>query len=56
VSGTDSGNIPPELLRLLAVARTELDRHLNHNGQCAICQVSFPCERATLADLALSAF
>ncbi len=45
----------PELMQLLAVARTEMDRHLNDHGKCAICQVSFPCERAVLADLALRA-
>jgi hypothetical protein len=47
---------PAELLRLLTTAREELDRHVNDSGSCAMCQVSFPCDRASLADLALGAF
>ena len=45
----------PELAQLLAVARVEMDLHINDHGKCAICPVSFPCELAVLADLALSA-
>jgi hypothetical protein len=47
---------PAELLRLLTTAREELDRHVNDSGSCAMCQVSFPCDRASLAGLALGAF
>jgi hypothetical protein len=44
------------LLRLLTTARAELDAHVNEHGRCRACQMSFPCERACLADLALAAF
>jgi hypothetical protein len=44
---------PAELLRLLATARAELDRHVNDHGRCQACQASFPCERARLAEQAL---
>ena len=47
---------PAEFLRLLATAREELDQHVNDRGKCVMCRVSFPCERASLADLALRAF
>lgn len=43
----------PELMQL-ATARAEMDRHRNDHGRCAACQMSFPCERAVLADLVLS--
>jgi hypothetical protein len=33
----------------------EIDRHVNDCGLCAMCGSAFPCDRATLADLALSA-
>ncbi|HEX9542906.1 MAG TPA: hypothetical protein VGA04_32705 [Streptosporangiaceae bacterium] len=47
---------PAELLQLLATAREELNQHVNDRGRCVMCRVSFPCERASLADLALGAF
>lgn len=47
---------PAELIRLLAVAKAELDRHVNSDGRCAVCGVAFPCERACLAERALGAF
>ena len=47
---------PAELTRLLTTAREELDQHVNDSGRCVMCQVIFPCERASLADLALGAF
>lgn len=56
MAGRDDDRFPPELVRLLAVAREELDRHVNDHSQCTWCQVKFPCERASFADLALSAF
>jgi hypothetical protein len=56
VTVLDVDLFPAELLRLLATAREELDQHVNDRGKCVMCQVSFPCERASLADLALGAF
>jgi len=47
---------PAELLRLLTVAQQELDRHVNDRGRCRACLMTFPSERAFLADLTLSAF
>lgn len=45
----------PELVRHLATAQHELDQHVNDHGLCSICGCAWPCERAVLADLALSA-
>jgi len=56
VAGLDVNLFPVELVQLLAVARQELDRHVNDHGRCALCQVRFPCERASLAELALGSF
>jgi len=56
VTALDTDPFPAELLRLLVTARTELNLHTNNNGECAVCHTSFPCERASLADLALGAF
>jgi len=56
VTALDADRFPAELLRLIATARAELDLHINNNGACAVCHTSFPCERASLADLALGAF
>jgi hypothetical protein len=56
MTALDVGFFPAELQRFLATAREELDRHVNDHGRCAMCQASFPCERASLADLALGAF
>ena len=47
--------LPPPLQRLLKTAQQEIDRHINDCGLCAVCGSAFPCHRATLADLALSA-
>jgi hypothetical protein len=47
--------LPPPLERLLKTAQQEIDRHVNDCGLCAVCGSAFPCDRATLADLALSA-
>ena len=44
---------PPPLVLLLHTAQREIDGHVNENGLCAICGSAFPCERASLADLAL---
>jgi hypothetical protein len=56
VTVLDVDLFPAELLRLLATAREELAQHVNDHGRCVLCQVIFPCERASLADLALGAF
>jgi hypothetical protein len=56
VTTLDTDRFPAELLRLIATARAELDLHTNNNGEFAVCHTSFPCERASLADLALGAF
>jgi hypothetical protein len=47
--------LPPELAKLPATAYKEITEHSNHLGLCSICGCAFPCERAVLADLALSA-
>ncbi len=55
-SMTDSTDfLLPELVRHLATAQHELDQHVNDRGLCSICGCAWPCERAVLADLALSA-
>lgn len=51
----DGHALPPSLARLLKTAQQEIDRHVNDHGLCAICGSAFPCDRAALADLALSA-
>jgi len=51
----DGHGLPPPLARLLKTAQQEIDRHVNDHGLCAICGSAYPCERAALADLALSA-
>jgi hypothetical protein len=48
-----SNFLPAPLTRLLKTARREIDGHTDDHGLCAICGCAFPCERATLADLAL---
>ncbi len=55
MADTDTNLLLPELAQLLATARTEITEHGNDNGLCSICGSAFPCERAVLADLALSA-
>lgn len=39
----------PELARLLAIARQELDRHLCDHGTCSRCAQHWPCPTACLA-------
>ena len=51
-----TGFLPPELAKLLDTAQKEITEHSNDHGLCCLCGSSFPCERAVLADLALSAF
>jgi hypothetical protein len=47
--------LSPSLAHLLNTAQREIDWHVNDHGFCAACGSTFPCERAVLADLALSA-
>lgn len=47
--------LPPVLLRLLATARQEIDRHLNDNGVCLLCRRPWPCPTACLAEFTLGA-
>jgi hypothetical protein len=42
-------------MRLFMTAQGEIDRHVNTCGRCAACGSAYPCNRACLADLALSA-
>jgi hypothetical protein len=45
--------LSPELGRLLALARAELDRHANSSGRCEACHDLWPCEPACLAAFTL---
>lgn len=56
MSALHDDRVPAEPWRLLATARAALDLHTNNNGECAVRHTDFPCERASRADLALSAF
>jgi len=47
--------LPPSLAMWLTTATREIGWHSNDRGLCAVCGSAFPCERAVLADLALSA-
>jgi hypothetical protein len=42
-------------VRLLMTAQGEIDRHINNRGGYAACLSANPCNRACLADFALSA-
>jgi hypothetical protein len=53
VQHLDSDYLPPELAQLLATARNELDRHINQDGTCPICELAWPCESACLAAFTL---
>jgi hypothetical protein len=50
----EGGCLPRPLPLLLATARREIDWHTDDHGLCAACGSAYPCERAILADLALS--
>ena len=41
--------VTPELTRLLAIARQELDRHVGDHGTCSACHEHWPCPTACLA-------
>ena len=47
--------LTPELTRLLDTARQVIDQHVNDHGSCADCGLSWPCQRAQLAEFSLGA-
>jgi hypothetical protein len=53
VQHLDSDYLLPELAQLLANACSELDRHVNQDGTCPICGLTWPCEPACLAAFTL---
>jgi hypothetical protein len=55
MAGGPDSYLPSSLAIWLKTAKREIDRHINDRGLCSVCGSSFPCERAVLADLALSA-
>jgi hypothetical protein len=44
------------MARLLATAKSEIDRHLNGNGTCTWCGRPWPCTTACLAEFTLGVF
>jgi hypothetical protein len=54
ISQADHGLLEA-LVRLLMTAQGEIDRHINNRGGYAACLSANPCNRACLADFALSA-
>src|SRR5215469_1957629 len=49
------GFFPPELMHLLATAQRVIDEHVNAYGTCDCCGSVWPCQRAQLAEFALTA-
>ena len=47
--------LSPEIGKLIAPAARVMNEHTNDHNLCAVCGSAWPCERAVLADLALSA-
>jgi hypothetical protein len=47
--------LPPELVRLLAIAQKEITEHSNDHGLCVVCELPFPRPRAELAAFTLDA-
>jgi hypothetical protein len=52
----DTDGFPADVLRLLVTACAERGLRANNVDERAVCGAAFPCERASLADLALGAF
>lgn len=52
----DADRFPHEIVWLLAVARIELDRHINDHGRCRACHMRFPCQHACQAEQILGWF
>jgi hypothetical protein len=48
-AATATDYVIPELVRLLAIAQRELDRHLSDHGICSRCCQHWPCPTACLA-------
>lgn len=46
---------PPEMVRMLATARTAIDTHLPGHDGCAGCGRPWPCDVAVLAEHNLAA-
>jgi hypothetical protein len=42
-------------VHLLRTARQVIDQHVSDGGTCACCGSAWPCQRARLAEFALSA-
>ncbi|HLX48107.1 MAG TPA: hypothetical protein VKS82_07230 [Streptosporangiaceae bacterium] len=55
MSATTHDYVTQDLMRLLSIARLELDRHLSDHGRCTRCQQRWPCPTACLAAETLSA-
>lgn len=49
-------HVSAPLERLRRTALTEIDRHVKQGDRCVFCGAPFPCDRAVLAELALSLF
>jgi hypothetical protein len=49
------GFFPPELMHMLDTAQRVIDQHVNAYGICADCGSIWPCQRAQLAEFALTA-
>lgn len=47
--------VTQDLMRLLSIARQELDRHRSDHGRCTRCEQRWPCPTACLAAETLSA-
>jgi hypothetical protein len=47
--------VTQDLMRLLSIARKELDRHHSDHGRCVRCDQRWPCPTACLAAETLSA-
>lgn len=45
--------LSPELMHLLDTARSMIDQHIDHHGDCVACGAPWPCRQALLAESAL---
>jgi hypothetical protein len=54
MSATADEYVTQDLMRLLSIARQELDRHCGDHGRCTRCQQRWPCPTACLAAETLS--
>jgi hypothetical protein len=44
-----------EVARLISIATSVINEHVNDQGLCAVCDSAWPCERALLAEHNLAA-